>query len=93
MFAAPLATPVTRPEPFTAATTVLEDDHVVVAATALPFSSRVLAVSCTAPLTEMLLDGASITIAESTDPFAVSDKVTAQIKAKTKTVVMKRALF
>src|SRR6478672_5338942 len=51
MAAAPLATPLTRPAPFTAATAVSEDDHVVSADKAFPFSSRLLAMSCTAPST------------------------------------------
>src|SRR5258706_12293980 len=91
MVAAPLAIPVTRPALFTTARAVLEDDHMVCTAKALPFSSRVPTVSCTAPFTGMLLDGASITTAEST--FAAADAVTMPIKAKTKAIVMQVALF
>src|SRR5437588_9778979 len=88
MAAAPLATPVTRPALFTAASVVFEDDHVVSTAKALPFSSKVMAVSCTAPFTGMLLDGASITMAARMDPLAVVDEVTTPISAKTKAVMM-----
>src|SRR5438477_9448177 len=88
MAAAPLATPVTRPALFTAARAVFEDDHVVSVAKALPFSSIVTAVSCTAPFAGMLLDGASMTMAASTDPIAVADDATTPISAKTKAAVM-----
>src|SRR5487761_2692743 len=67
MAAPPLATPVTRPVAFTAATAVFEDDQVVSAAKALPVSSTEEAANCTAPFTGMLLVGASITTAVSRD--------------------------
>ena len=93
MTAGPLATPVTRPALSTVARAGLEDNHVVSTAKALPFSSIPLAVSCTAPFTGMLLDGASITMAASTDPLAVGDELTTPINAKTKAVVMQVARF
>src|SRR2546425_5673189 len=88
MPAAPLATPVTRPALFTAARAVFEDDHVVSVEKAFPFSSIVMAVSCTAAFTAMLLDGASMTMAARMDPLAVVDEVTTPISAKTKAVMM-----
>src|SRR5688572_19359661 len=61
----PGATPSTRPDEFTVATDAADDVYVMVAGTVSPFTSRAIAVSCTASPTAIVCLGA-VSTTEST---------------------------